>query len=64
MRLFLSLDETDPRKPIAVLHVNGRELALSEIELHNLSMEIVWAKEHISEARRIVWSNLAEKYRD
>ena len=62
MRLFISMDETDPRKPVAILHVNGRELALSETELYNLSMEVIWAQQHISDARKVVWSNLVARY--
>jgi len=63
-RVFLSLDESNPQKPVAVLHVNGQELHLSELEVYNLNMEIHWAREHIAQALKNNWKNLATKYKE
>lgn len=64
MKVFLTIDETNPSKPAAVLHVLGNELALSECQLNDLQAEIHWAKDIISAVRKREWEALATKYKE
>ena len=63
-RVFLTLDETNPLRPIPCLHVNGQELRMSETELNGLLAECSWVLGHLSAARKTYYKTLAYKYKD
>lgn len=63
-RVFLSLDETSPLKPVPCLHINGQELRMSETELNALLAECSWIIGHISAARKVYYKSLLHRYRE
>lgn len=62
-RAFITLDETNPLKPVPCLHVNGQELRMSEVEMEGLIAELKWIKDCMRNTRAIYYSHLADKYR-
>lgn len=62
-RAFITIDETNPLKPVPCLHVNGQELRMSVAELTSLFENVKWVKDCMRNTRAIYYSNLAGKYR-
>ena len=63
-RVFITVDETNPLKPVAVLHINGIEIQMSEREFLNLINDAHWAKSHLEAARGAYFCSLATKYKE
>lgn len=63
-RVFVTLDETNPLKPVTCLHVNGQELRMSEAEAAGLMSELGWVLGHLSAARKVYYKSLACKYKE
>jgi hypothetical protein len=63
-KLSIHIDETFPARPTAVLRIASvGEIHLDDRELDALIMEILWAKDCISEARGFHFQQLATKYK-
>ena len=43
MRIFITINETNPLEPMPELHINGYRMLLTKFELKNLAAEINWA---------------------
>ena len=63
-RVFFTIDETNPLKPIPCLHINGCEMKLTEREFMNLMNDMHWVKGHMDGIRSTYFSNLANKYKE
>ncbi len=63
-RIFMSLDETNPLKPIPCMHINGSEIHLIEAEVAGLIAEMEWIKDSLNAARSTYWATLANKYKE
>lgn len=62
-RVFVTLDETNPLKPVPCLHINGMELRMTETEAAGLMSELGWVLGHLSASRKVYYKDLASKYR-
>ena len=63
-RATVHIDETNPLEPKAVLTINGIDMPLSEKEFMSLYNEFWWAADHIKQAKKGYYSNLAHKSKE
>ena len=61
-RIFASLDETNPLKPVPCVQVNGQEVRLSLAEFDSLITEMIYLREAANKQLSGYYKQLARKY--